>query len=56
MVSRYRNSNWMTLQNGHDATFERAEIKHQYGCFLQHLAQGRAPVVTEGLEQGGPCL
>lgn len=56
VVARYRNTNWVTLQNGHDVTFEREEIKHQYGCFLQHLAEGHAPVVAEGFEQGGSCL
>ena len=56
VVGRYSNPNWITLQNGHDVTFESEGIKHLYGCFLQHLAEGRAPVVTEGYAQGGPCL
>ncbi len=42
--------------NGHHVTFDLEATKHQYGCFMQHLAEGRAPVVGEGWEQGGPCL
>lgn len=42
--------------NGHHVTFDLEATKHQYGCFMEHLAQGRAPVVGEGWEQGGPCL
>jgi hypothetical protein len=55
VVARYRNPNIFVLQNGHDVTFEIPAIKHQYGCFLQHLAEGRAPLVAEGYVQGGPC-
>lgn len=42
--------------NGHHVTFDLDATKHQYGCFMEHLAQGRAPVVGAGYEQGGPCL
>lgn len=42
--------------NGHHVTFDLEATKHQYGCFMEHLAQGRAPVVGEGWLQGGPCL
>lgn len=42
--------------DGHHVTFQRDEPKHQYGCFLQNLAEGRAPVVVQGSQAGGACL
>lgn len=42
--------------DGHHVTFQRDEPKHQYGCFLQTLAEGRAPVVVQGSVAGGDCL
>ncbi len=56
VVARYRNNNPVMLYNGHEVTFQREEIKHQYGCFMEHLAQGQAPVIGVGVAQGDPCL
>ena len=42
--------------NGHHVTFDIEATKHQYGCFMEHLAEGIAPIVGEGWIQGGPCL
>jgi len=56
VVMRYRGDNPALLYNGHEVLFQSDAIKHQYGCFLEHLAQGRVPVVDVGYEQGGPCL
>lgn len=42
--------------DGHYVTFQREEPKHQYGCFLQNLAEGKVPVVLEGSAEGGACL
>ena len=42
--------------NGHHVTFDIPAPKHQYGCFMQNLAEGRAPVIVEGSVQNGPCL
>lgn len=42
--------------DGHYVTFQRDEVKHQYGCFLQNLAEGRTPVLLQGVTQGGDCL
>ncbi|HAU16328.1 MULTISPECIES: hypothetical protein [unclassified Ketobacter] len=55
VVVRYENY-VLPDRNGHHVTFDLEETKHQYGCFMEHLAQGRAPVVGEGWQQGGPCL
>ena len=41
--------------NGHHVTFDLEATKHQYGCFLEYLAEGIAPLVFEGYEQGGAC-
>ena len=41
--------------NGHNVTYDIDPPKHQYGCFLQQLAEGRAPVIAEGSVQNGPC-
>lgn len=41
--------------NGHNVTYDIDPPKHQYGCFLQQLADGRAPVIVEGSVQNGPC-
>lgn len=56
VVMRYRGDNPALLYNGHEVLFQSDAVKHQYGCFLQHLAAGIAPVVTEGFVQGDPCL
>ncbi|HVL02758.1 MAG TPA: hypothetical protein VM553_23220, partial [Dongiaceae bacterium] len=42
--------------NGHHVTFDIPAPKHQYGCFMENLAEGRAPVIVEGSVQNGPCL
>lgn len=41
--------------NGHHVTFDIPAPKHQYGCLLQNLAEGRTPVIVQGVEQNGPC-
>lgn len=56
LVMRYRGNNPVLLYNGHEVLFQSDAIKHQYGCFLQHLAAGIAPIVAEGFTQGDPCL
>jgi hypothetical protein len=55
VVVRYEND-VRPDHNGHHVTFDLEATKHQYGCFMQHLAEGRDPVIGVGYEQGGPCL
>jgi hypothetical protein len=55
VVTRYENT-VRPSHNGHHVTYDLPAVKHQYGCFLQNLAEGRAPVIIEGSVQGGPCL
>ena len=55
VVTRYENT-VRPSHNGHHVTYDLPAVKHQYGCFLQNLAEGRAPVIIEGTVQGGPCL
>lgn len=55
VIVRYENT-VRPDHNGHHVTFDIAAPKHQYGCFLQNLAEGRAPVIVEGSVQNGPCL
>ncbi|MAR90069.1 MAG: hypothetical protein CML06_04195 [Pseudomonadales bacterium] len=55
VVVRYENTH-RPDGNGHHVTFDLDAPKHQYGCFMEHLAQGRTPIVGEGWLQGGPCL
>jgi len=43
------------ILSGHHVTFQLDAPKHQYGCFLEDIAAGRAPVIVEGSEIGGPC-
>ncbi|MBZ0253535.1 MAG: hypothetical protein K8I02_09370, partial [Candidatus Methylomirabilis sp.] len=43
------------ILEGHSVPFQREEPKHQYGCFLEDLARGRAPIIVEGVAEGGPC-
>ena len=56
VVMRYRGDNPALLYNGHEVLFQTDAIKHQYGCFLQHLSQNITPIVDVGYAQGGPCL
>ncbi|MAQ24382.1 MAG: hypothetical protein CMK83_09175 [Pseudomonadales bacterium] len=56
VVMRYRGNNPVLLYNGHEVLFQSDAVKHQYGCFLEHLSQGVSPLVGMGWEQGGPCL
>ena len=56
VVTRYRDNNPYSLYNGHEITYQLPAIKHQYGCFLQQIGEGRVPVVDEGYVQNGPCL
>lgn len=55
VVTRYENT-VRPSHNGHHVTYDLPAVKHQYGCFLQNLSEGRAPVIIEGTVQGGPCL
>ncbi|MCG8537992.1 MAG: hypothetical protein MI808_23140 [Pseudomonadales bacterium] len=55
-VMRYRGNNPFFWETGHEITFQLEEIKHQYGCFLQQLAQGGTPVVDKGVSIGGGCF
>lgn len=55
VVMRYRGDNPALLYNGHEVLFQSEAIKHQYGCFLWHLAEGVVPVVDVGYAQGGDC-
>lgn len=55
VVTRYANT-VRPFNNGHHVTYDLQETKHQYGCFLQNLGEGRTPVIIEGVMQGGPCL
>jgi len=43
------------IREGHYVAFQREEPKHQYGCFLEDLAAGKAPTIIQGVEQGGAC-
>ncbi len=54
VVVRYENT-WRPDHNGHHVTFDLDPPKHQYGCFMEQLAQGIAPVIHEGFLQGDPC-
>ncbi|HVL02264.1 MAG TPA: hypothetical protein VM553_20740 [Dongiaceae bacterium] len=42
-------------KNGHHVAFDEEEPKHQYGCLLEQLAEGKTPVIGEGVKQGDPC-
>ena len=55
VVTRWENTVRPT-HNGHHVTYDLPAVKHQYGCFLQNLAEGRTPIIIQGSEQGGPCL
>ena len=55
VVTRYENT-VRPSRNGHHVTYDQTEARHQYGCFLQNIGEGRAPIIIEGVEQGGPCL
>ena len=55
VVTRYENT-VRPSHNGHHVTYDLPAARHQYGCFLQNLGEGRDPVIIEGYEQGGPCL
>ena len=55
VVMRYRGDNPALLYNGHEVLFQSDPIKHQYGCFLAHLAQDVPPQVDVGLMQGDSC-
>lgn len=41
--------------DGHHVAFQLDAAKHQYGCLLQNLAQGRAPVIVAGRDIDGDC-
>ena len=41
--------------NGHHVAFDMEAPKHQYGCLLEQLAEGKVPVIGEGSVQGGDC-
>ncbi len=55
VVMRYRGDNPVFGYTGHEITFQLEEIKHQYGCFLEQLSEGHAPVVDVGVQLGGAC-
>ena len=54
VVVRYENT-VRPDHNGHHVTFDIEAPKHQYGCFMEQLARGDAPIVDQGYEQGAPC-
>lgn len=56
VVVRYENTVRPTRNRGHHVTHDLPAPRHQYGCFLQNLAEGRTPVIIAGEQQGGPCL
>ena len=43
-------------QDGHYVNFQQDAPKHQYGCFLQNLAQGRVPVIVQSGGENDTCL
>ncbi|HVK98202.1 MAG TPA: hypothetical protein VM553_00245 [Dongiaceae bacterium] len=43
-------------QDGHHVAFQLDAPKHQYGCLLQNLSEGRAPVIMQGGSEADPCL
>ena len=51
-VVRYPEDGIMT---GHHVTFQYPEPQHQYGCFLQDLAEDRVPTIIRGESLGGAC-
>ena len=55
LVVRYENT-VRPDHNGHHVAFDLEAPKHQYGCFLQHIAEGKIPIVSVGVNQGDGCL
>jgi hypothetical protein len=51
-VVRYQEDGVMT---GHHVAFQYPQPQHQYGCFLENLAQGITPVIIQGDTLGGVC-
>lgn len=45
-----------TELDGHYVAFQLEQPKHQYGCFLQNLSEGKPPVIVEGSTWNGPCF
>lgn len=41
--------------DGHYVTFQLDAPKHQYGCFLENLRNGQAPVIVAGHTWNGDC-
>lgn len=54
VVARYAPDTLSGL-DGHHVTFQLDAPKHQYGCLLENLAQGRAPVIPPGGDVNDPC-
>ena len=54
VVVRYENT-VRPDHNGHHVTFDLDAPKHQYGCFMEQLANGEAPIIDIGNLQGDPC-
>ncbi len=54
VVVRYENT-VRPDHNGHHVTFDIPAPKHQYGCFMEQLANGVAPIIDVGYAQGDPC-
>jgi hypothetical protein len=40
---------------GHYVTFQLEAPQHQWGCFLETLAEDRAPTIVAGTTRDGPC-
>ncbi len=55
VVVRYNNPE-RANGNGHHIVFDLEAPKHQYGCFLEHLAAGEIPQVAAGNKINDPCL
>ena len=51
-VVRYEEDGIMT---GHHVTFQYPAPQHQYGCFLEDLAQGLTPTIIVGSVLGSAC-
>lgn len=44
------------IKSGHNVIFQYNEAKHQVGCFLQDIGQGKAPTIVEGDSIDGECF
>ena len=45
------------IKSGHHVVFQQEGVRHQYGCFLQNIKEGRAPIIPlPAGRQNDPCF